>query len=122
MKYLILVLLLVGCRGPEGIRGVNGATGPTGLVGQTGTDGATGAQGQQGLAGADGTAINMVKLCPDTPSYGTFVEFGLCINGQLYGVYSANGGFLSLLPNGNYSSTGIGSSCNLTVSGCTVTH
>lgn len=57
-----------------------------------------------------------VKLCPGTPSYpSVFVEYALCIESQLYGVYSANDGFLALLPPGNYASNAIGSSCNFTV-------
>jgi hypothetical protein len=121
MNYSILILLMLmlslsACRGPRGDAGTAGAVGATGAQGQQGD------QGPVGPAGADGTAVTLVKLCPQTPSYGTFVEFGMCINGSLYGVYSANGGFLALLPNGNYTSNGIGSSCNLTVTGCTVSH
>lgn len=149
MKILIVVvaLFLSACCGPEGVHGSNGSNGHDGATGSQGTagtngsngsngtngtngmDGATGAQGIQGLqglqgitgpAGADGTMVTLVKLCPETPTYGVFVEFGMCINGKLYGVYSANGGFLALLSNGNYTSAGIGSSCNLTVTGCVV--
>lgn len=135
MKYIILILMLMisACRsqqgdkgesviGPKGEPGVQGPVGPTGLPGDVGAQGEVGDTGPIGPAGADGTVVTLVKLCPETPSYGTFVEFGMCINGSLYGVYSANGGFLALLPNGSYSSNGIGSSCSLTVTGCTVSH
>ncbi len=60
--------------------------------------------------------ITTVQLCPGTTTYpSVFVEYALCINNQLYGVYSVNGGFLSLLPPGTYSSNAIGSSCSLTI-------
>lgn len=103
---LLLSLSLINCRGPRGDQG------SVGLPGQS----------IVGPAGADGTEITLVKLCPESPSYGTFVEYAECINGQLWGIYSQNGGFLTLLSDGNYTSNGIGSSCNLTVRGCMVTH
>jgi|ERR1035437_5500528 hypothetical protein len=85
-----------------------------------GLTGATGEQGPQGLTGptgADGHIATIVQLCPGTPSYASvFVEVAMCINDQLYGVYSANGGFLTLLPPGTYNSNAIGSACTLTVS------
>ena len=86
--------------------------------------GPVGATGATGPSGADGTAFTVVQLCPGVPSYpGTFIETALCIDNQLYAVYSANDGFLTLLTPGSYSSDGIGSSCNLTVlPNCVVTH
>ena len=79
--------------------------------------------GVAGPAGADGRIATVVPLCPGVSNYGTFVEVGMCINGQLYAVYSANGGFMTLLAPGNYASNAIGSACNLTVhSNCIVSH
>ena len=113
-----IVIFLAACQGP---RGEVGAGGAQGIQGPAGTDGQTGATGPQGIPGTPGTVITVVPLCPGMSNYGTFVEVGLCVNGKLYGVYSANGGFLAYLADGNYTSNGIGSACNLRVSGCTVT-
>jgi hypothetical protein len=69
-----------------------------------------------GSSGTNATPVTTVQLCPGTPTYpSTFVEYGVCIGGNLYGVYSANDGFLALLPPGTYSSDGINASCNLTI-------
>lgn len=87
-----------------------------GAKGNTGSTGATGATGSQGVAGTPGTLISSVQLCPGTPSYPSkFIEVAFCISDQLYAVYSANDGFMTLIPPGAYSSNGIGSSCSLTV-------
>lgn len=99
-----------------------GRVGRNGIDGVNGRDGINGTDGAQGPAGADGTAVTIVPLCPGVSNYGAFVEVGMCINGKLYGVYSANGGFLTLLSDGAYRSNAIGSACDLTVHGCTVTH
>ena len=97
--------------------GVAGSPGPTGGVGQ---------EGPTGPQGTPGTQITIVQLCPATfvPTYPTtFPEVALCISNQLYGVYSANDGFLSLLPPGTYVSNGIGASCTVTVgANCEVIH
>lgn len=86
-------------------------------------NGLNGEQGAQGIAGVNPTPITVVPLCPGINSYpGVFIEVGLCINNNLIGVYSANGGFATTLSSGSYSSNAIGSSCNLTINGCTVTH
>lgn len=79
-------------------------------------------QGPQGSPGSPGTQIGEVQLCPGTPVYpNTFVEFAQCVDGDLYAVYSANDGFWTYLPPGNYQSNAIGSSCNFqVVFGCTV--
>lgn len=121
MKYIVFVMALAlsGCSGETGPVGASGKNGAIGGVGSTGP---AGDQGVQGPAGADGTVITMVKLCPGTPSHSVFVEYAMCINGNLYGVYSANGGFLALLSNGSYTSDGIGADCCLTINGCTVAH
>lgn len=65
---------------------------------------------------SNGTLILPVQFCPGTTIYpSTFVEQGFCINNELWAVYSLNGGFLTLIPPGNYSSNGINSSCNFQV-------
>ena len=95
------------------------ACGPTGGTGGTGPQGVP---GPTGPAGAAGTVISIVQLCPGfVAAYPSiFPEVAECINGELYGVYSANGGFLSALPSGTYYSNGIGASCNLVIDGCSV--
>ncbi len=93
----------MACRGPGGYQGAQGLPG---LAGQSVT----------GPAGSDGTIVTPVQFCPGTPSYpSTFIESGLCINGKIYAVYSANDGFLTYLPTGSYSSNAINSRCNFTV-------
>lgn len=78
-----------------------------------------GPQGPVGLSGSNGidaTPITLVQFCPGTTVYpSTFVEIGLCISNNIYAVYSANNGFLTYIPPGNYSSNAIGSSCSFTV-------
>lgn len=96
-----------------------------GAVGQTGSTGATGETGSQGPAGVDITPVTTIQFCPNvTPIYpSNFPEYGLCIGGNLYGVYSANDGFLALLPPGQYSSDGINASCTFTVgANCAVSY
>ena len=107
---LFLLILLAGCAGPKGEQGTQGSAGAQGIAGQNGLD------------GAPGTQIDVVQFCPNsTPTYpSTFPEYGLCIEGKLYGVYSANGGFLAELPDGTYSSNAVGSACTFTIRGCDV--
>lgn len=130
MKKLIMAGLFVmalsacgkdGAQGQQGLAGMNGIDGIAGAVGATG---AQGIQGAQGPAGANGTVITPVEFCPGvTPVYpSVFPEYGLCINDQLYGVYSANDGFMALLPPGAYTSNAVGSACNFTIAAhCSVT-
>lgn len=110
---LFIALLLNGCA-------VQGEKGDTGVQGPKGD---TGAQGPQGIPGQS-NITSIVPLCPGTPTYGAvYTEIALCINNQLYAVYSANGGFLTLLTPGAYSSNGIGSRCNLNVlPNCVIGH
>jgi hypothetical protein len=70
-----------------------------------------------GANGTPGTVITAVQFCPNvTPVYpSTFPESGICLDGTMYGVYSANGGFLAALPPGQYSSDGINASCTFTI-------
>lgn len=121
MKLLgIIFLILVGC-------GYQGPIGQQGLTGKGGTNGRDGLKGDTGASGHDGqnaTPVTIVQLCPGVNSYSViFVEVGICLQGKLYGVYSANGGFLTELLPGTYSSNAIGSACNLTIgANCVVTH
>lgn len=88
----------------------NGATGLPGLQGPTGQT------GQTGSPGIDITPITFIQFCPGTPSYpSSFPEIGICVNGSIYAVYSANGGFLTYTPPGVYNSNGIGVSCTFTI-------
>lgn len=91
----------------------------TAAVACNGANGTTGSQGQQGVAGQNGTnatPVTIVQFCQGTTVYPSkFLEVGLVINNVIYGVYSANDGFLSPLPPGAYSSNAVGSSCNFTI-------
>jgi len=101
---------------PNGINGVNGLNGADG---RDGVDGRDGADGRDGVDGINGTVVTVQQFCPAShvPSYpSTFPEVGMCIGGKMYGVYSANGGFLVYMPPGVYSSNGINSSCTFTLS------
>jgi hypothetical protein len=125
MKYvsLLLAVLLCACVGKKGDQGIQGLPGSNGIDGTNGVDGAQGPQGlpgPQGIpgpTGQDGTQITVVQFCPnDTPSYpSTFPEVGVCIDNQLYAVYSTHGGFLALLTPGIYNSNAVGSNCDFTV-------
>ena len=101
----------VGPQGPQGIAGVDGANGTNGQ------DGAVGPQGTPGTDGKDATPVTTVQFCPNvTSTYPTtFPEYGICVGGNLYAVYSANDGFLALIPPGVYASNAINSSCDFTV-------
>jgi hypothetical protein len=112
----IALSMLSGCAktGPAGPAGANGTNG---LQGPTGSQGPIGIPGPTGPSGTPGTVITIEQLCGScVPSFpNTFPESVLCIDNQLYGVYSLNGGFFSLLPPGSYSSDGINCSCTLTI-------
>lgn len=101
----ILIFNLVRCQGPKGEPGAVGPQGPAGV------------QGAVGPAGANGTAITVVQFCPGNGSQypRMFPEVGFCINNSIYAVYSANDGFLTLIPPGTYQSNAVGSTCDFTV-------
>lgn len=83
-----------------------------------GSNGSSGSNGSNGTNGTNGTVISIVQFCSASfvPSYpSTFPEIGLCIDDEMVGVYSANGGFLAPLPPGAYNSNGINSSCTFTI-------
>jgi len=104
MKYLIVLGLLLAACGQD--------TSSFPVAGPAGAD------------GKDGTVITPVELCPGfVATYPSkFPEYALCISDQLYGVYSDHGGFLALLPPGDYYSNGINASCNLRIAAhCAVT-
>lgn len=109
---LFIALLSTGCGTNEsGLYAVQAITGPTGN------------QGVQGATGSSGTGVTTIQLCVGfIPSYpNVFPEYAVCIQNKLYGVYSANGGFLTYMPEGTYSSNGINSSCTFTVGhNCTI--
>lgn len=88
-----------------------------GANGSAGSNGADGIQGATGPSGAPGTVITAIQFCPGhTPTYPTtFAEVGFVIGTQVYGVYSANGGFMALLPPGRYSSDGVNVTCSFTI-------
>ncbi len=133
MKYLFMLILVSACGGsapvaapqsctvkqtPNGAYlscpdGTNAAVdnGSDGAAGQNGTN------GSNGTNGVDGTQVTPVQFCKGfTLVYpSSFPESGVCISGQMYGVYSANDGFLALLPPGTYSSNGINASCTFTL-------
>ena len=112
-----------GCPGIDpndpSLRGPAGPQGPQGVPGQIGPQGPT---GLPGTPGANGTIVRTVQFCPGTPSYpSTFPEVGICLDNNLYAVHSTNGGFLTLITPGRYSSNAVGSRCSFTVfSNCTV--
>jgi hypothetical protein len=79
-------------------------------------NGVNGSNGTNGSNGVDLTPVTIVQFCPGTFSYpSTFPEIGLCIGNKMYGVYSANDGFMAYLPPGGYNSNGINSSCSFTI-------
>lgn len=110
-----------GRDGNDGTSGTNGTNGHDGSNGVDGHDGAPGQsiigpQGPSGAPGVDAPRITIVPLCPGHTSYpGVFIEVALCIEGQLYAVYSKNDGFLTLIPPGGYHSNAVGSACDLNV-------
>lgn len=108
---------------------INGSPSPSSVIcnGMAGVVGPQGLQGAMGLTGANGqdsTPLTFVQLCQGiVQNYpNTFPELAICVNRNLYGVYSANNGFLVLMPPGAYSSNGINASCNFTVAPDCVIH
>jgi hypothetical protein len=81
-----------------------------------GINGTNGLNGEPGEPGAPGTLVTPIQFCEGTSSYpSAFPEVGFCINSELYAVYSTHGGFLTLIPPGEYSSNAVGSKCNFKV-------
>jgi hypothetical protein len=142
MKNLLLTILVLFCAacyqgpvGPQGAQGVGCTTqtiqpstpAPNGgaliTCGSTQSLILNGAPGSNGAPGTPGTIVAPVQFCTGAVSSypSTFPEVGFCINNEIYAVYSANDGFLTGIPNGNYYSNAIGSTCNFSVSNCSVT-
>lgn len=141
----VLAFVLMGCVGPTGDLGRQGTPGYTPVVamlpaslseclnggvevyvdnaetiicnGVNGNPGGVGPQGPSGDDGQDSNPVVIFKFCPNVvanyPS--SFPEYGIRLNNNVYGVYSANGGFLTLLIPGSYTTTGIGANCNFTI-------
>lgn len=138
MRVLVALLLLVGCsdrrfsssKSCQVIEVDNGVQiicpdGSSAVVfnGTNGSNGSNGIDGSNGTNGLNGTQITTIKFCSHLPIYpSTFPEYGVCIDNMLYAVYSANGGFLTYLPNGSYSSNGKNSACAFTVNGCIISY
>lgn len=76
------------------------------------------------MDGVNATPVSIINLCPGTTTYPTtFIEVALCIDNNLWGVYSYSNGFLTELPPGDYMSNAVGSNCNFHVGvGCVVLH
>lgn len=120
-----------GQQGTQGLQGLPGANGASCSVttlavgsvaapngGSLITCPSSSAVVKNGSNGTNGTLVIPQQFCPGyVQSYpSTFAESGLCIGGQMYGVYSANDGFLALMPSGIYQSHGINSDCTFTLS------
>ena len=122
-KLLICLLLVVGCGPAEVVhRDIPGPVGPSGAPGATGATGATGAQGPAGVNSS--SQVSVVQLCKScSPAYpSVFPEVALCINNDLYGVYSVPGAYMTFITPGVYTSAGVGCTCTLTVlANCQVT-
>lgn len=130
-KLLLLLLLLIPIMhcGPQGSPYIQGPPGEQGPGGYSCTTSTIAPGTPLPLGGAmiscpdgttslisNGTIITPIQFCPGTPSYpSTFVEYGFCINSQLWAVYSLNNGFMTLIPPGEYYSNAVGSNCNFQV-------
>ena len=126
---VLFILVSCGPRGEKGNTGLSGQSCTTSQVSNgvnvncpgspsvlisNGSIGLTGPSGLPGSNGLNGTVVLPVQFCPGTPVYPTvFPETGFCIDNKLYGVYSANDGFMVYLPDGDYVSNAIGSSLQL---------
>lgn len=108
IMMLCLLLAPIGC----------GKAGPPGAMGRPGVAGLQGEQGSAGINGVNASPFYPIQLCSScVPHYpDTFPEVVFCYQDNLYGTYSANGGFSSSLPVGTYNSNGINCSCTVTIS------
>lgn len=129
---------------PQPKDGVDGQVGQTGLPGNDGQDGYSctviqtetgatincqdgttasinnGTNGIDGVDGEDATGVSSVQFCPNIA--GSFPEFGMCINNELYAVFMGanNQVRMSRLTPGTFSTTD-GRQCTFTVvEGCTI--
>lgn len=76
-----------------------------------------GSKGDLGATGANGAAVTVVTFCPGTtpPPLSTFPVTGLCINNQVYGIYTSSTSFLGVLPVGSYNAASIDSACSFNI-------
>lgn len=119
MKYILtitLLLTLASCgRGPAGNDGINGLNG---TQGESGKDGQDGDKGDKGDAGTN-SITKVIKFCPGlVDSYNVqYSEQGLCIDGKVYAVYSANNlAALVEISHGTYvTTTPKGANCTFTI-------
>lgn len=124
LTYLIIGLLLIflynSCGQPASISGVpsTGCSVAAVPANDYAPDGGTlfsCADGTSALI-LNGFSFRAIQFCKAVSNYPTvFPELGFCIDHNLYAVYSANNGFLVLVPPGVYDSNAIGSSCTFTV-------
>lgn len=83
-----------------------------------GVPGQVGATGSQGTPGVNASSVTAVQFCPNvTTTYpSSFPEFGLCLQGSIYGVYwNGTDTWLAEIVPGDYTSTSSTSPCNFTV-------
>lgn len=124
----LLTLTACGQQGAQGIQGPpgnsNGCSAQTISISSVAPNGGSMIECSDGtssliLNGSNGVPGSLgipVKFCTGITTYpSTFIEVGFIIQGAIYAVYSANGGFLTQIPPGYYTSNAIGSSCNFTV-------
>lgn len=124
---------------PDPVNGTDGTDGATGAMGPAGQNAAPcvptsvvggveidcpGSPIQTVLNGTDATPVTAVQFCTGyTTTYpSVFAEYGLCVSGNLYGVYwDGHNSWLSALPPGYYASTSTSAPCNFTIgTGCAV--
>lgn len=124
---ILVILLLIGCgQGPAGVSGKDGSSCTVSRVSSSialpnggsviqCTDG-TSSLIVNGVNGTSGTIVSPLQFCPGVTVYpSVFIEVGFIINGSVYAVYSANNGFMTVIPPGRYTSNAIGSRCDFTL-------
>jgi hypothetical protein len=130
VMFAIMLLVILSCAKKEaeliqGPPGTNGTAASCHVTQQTqgaliicsDNSSALVLNGTNGTDGTNGTVVTPIQFCPGfTQTYpSTFAESGFCINGVMYGVYSAYGGFLAELPPGTYRSDGVHAKCVFTL-------
>lgn len=141
LKLLVGTLLLLAACGstPEkGDPGVNGSNGKDGSNGLNGQDGHSCSVSKSGAVttitcpdgttstitdGSDPSATRTIELCHASHP-GTYPEYGLCIDNQLYAVYwDGHNAWMALIVPGTYHSTSSTDSCSFIVgNNCQVTN
>src|SRR5271165_5495559 len=120
MKKLFILLFLIGCGNPGTVSQLYQPSINCSVSNQNNITTITCPDGTHSTIDQE----NFVQFCPGNTTYpNEFNEVGICYMGNLYGVYSANNGFLTYIPPGYYSSNAIGSSCNFYVnSNCVISY